>query len=662
MAQINARLFGGFEFRDASGAELKLNTRKTRGLLAFLIVEADRWHTRDRLAGLLWSDRQQAQARHSLTQALSAIRKLGEEVGLNLIEGDGERVRFLAQAISADVLLFREKLESDFTKAAELYTGPFLDDFQALDQPIDEWLATERAAFHEQACTALAHAIEHAEARGDMAAGIAIAKRWVALDPVSEAAHRTIMRLCAAMGEPTAAVRQYQACEQSLRDGLGVPPSSETQALLETIRSGLATAVPSSNHDPYHERDSVGLPAQTPMKRSSASIAVLPFENLSADPDQDFLCDGIADDIINMLSAVSSLRVIARQSTSRYRGQRGDLRRVAEDLGVRYVLGGSVRRSGNRLRISAQLIDAHDESQIWADRYDRNLTDIFDIQDEVMKEVVTALQVKLTTGEDAIVQARGTKNVEAWKYCILARNNLFTLTAMHHLEARKLAQKAIEIDPNYAYPWMILGMSYMREGRLGQSDRTAALQRAEEYVDKALSLDGALGLALGFKAGLHAAMGDPVNGVQAARRAIALHPGDAQLRNTVSFALSFAGEYEEALENAEIAVDLNPFATARFHIAKIRCYALLERFEEAIATAEKVLEEERGLVAPLIWLAYSAHCLKQLDRAEKAVKELTRHAPHFGAKDLRGFLTTPDTAAVDRVVAALRESGLREDT
>jgi adenylate cyclase len=167
-----------------------------------------------------------------------------------------------------------------------------------------------------------------------------------------------------------------------------------------------------------------------------ASIAVLPFDNMSSDPEQEFFADGISEDIITALSKISRMRVIARNSTFAYKGQALDLRRVAGELDVRYVLEGSIRRGGNRLRITAQLIDADSGSHVWAERYDRTVADLFDIQDEITKEIVTALRVKLTDGEEAFVLARGTDNIEAWQYCVRAHELFMRFNSSDYLEAR----------------------------------------------------------------------------------------------------------------------------------------------------------------------------------------------------------------------------------
>ncbi len=204
-----------------------------------------------------------------------------------------------------------------------------------------------------------------------------------------------------------------------------------------------------------------------PVEHDKPSIAVLCFDNMSSDSDHEFFADGMAEDIITVLSKISRMRVIARNSTFAYKGQAIDLRKVASELGVRYVLEGSIRSGGNRLRITAQLIDATNGSHVWAERFDRTIDDIFDIQDQITKEIVTALRVNLTDGEEAAVLARGTNNIEAWQLCVRATELFMRFNSSDYLDARALAEKAIARDSNFAYAWATLGFTYWWDGRLG---------------------------------------------------------------------------------------------------------------------------------------------------------------------------------------------------
>jgi TolB-like protein/DNA-binding CsgD family transcriptional regulator len=240
------------------------------------------------------------------------------------------------------------------------------------------------------------------------------------------------------------------------------------------IPSGRTTAV--SDPRAWSAQPSAGLEdagSSAKPELVKRSIAVLSFDNMSRDSETGHMGDGIAEDIITALSKIARMRVIARYSTFAYKGQAQDVREIARALSVRYVLEGSVRRSGSRIRIVARLIDTEDEARhIWAERYDRELADIFDIQDEITKEIVTALRVKLTDGESAAVWSRGTNSVAAWERAVRATDLFQRFNVVDYLEARRLAEEAVALDPNYGYAHARVGWTWWWDARLGFTGRS----------------------------------------------------------------------------------------------------------------------------------------------------------------------------------------------
>jgi adenylate cyclase len=220
------------------------------------------------------------------------------------------------------------------------------------------------------------------------------------------------------------------------------------------------------------------------------SIAVLPFTNMSSDPSQEFMADGTCENIITALSKIPDLFVIARNSTFTYKGKAVKVQQVSRELGVKYVLEGSIQCAGNRIRIHAQLIDAIDGHHLWAERYDRNLEDIFDLQDEITLKIVIALQVKLTDGEQARRRIKSTRNLEAWGYLMEAVKYLHKSSTDDVAKARELCKQALQIDPNYLGALNALTWTYLRDSRFGFGDfRTESLNMAIELNQKAFKLD-----------------------------------------------------------------------------------------------------------------------------------------------------------------------------
>jgi len=399
----------------------------------------------------------------------------------------------------------------------------------------------------------------------------------------------------------------------------------------------------------------------TPSLPDKPSIAVLPFDNMSGDPEQEFFVDGLAEDIITALSKIERMRVIARNSTFAYKGQALDLRRIAEELGVRYVLEGSVRRGGDRLRITAQLIDADDGSHLWAERYDRPVDDLFDIQDEITKEIVTSLRVKLTDGEEARIWARGTNNIEAWQFSVRAWEIFREFTASGYLEARALAEKATELDPEYAQAWATLGFTYWWDGRLGYTgDTETKFVRAAELAKHAMALDDSVSISIGISAMIAAPLGRHDEGVKIARRGIELYPGSADVRAFLGFALLHAGNYHEAEEHFRAAMSLNPFYPNWYLNGLLRTLMCLEEYDEALNHADEILEFQPTHFLTILSCAYIYGQIGREDDARKAISEVRRFAPDMRARHVPGILLINDEAATERIIDGLRKAGLPE--
>jgi adenylate cyclase len=409
------------------------------------------------------------------------------------------------------------------------------------------------------------------------------------------------------------------------------------------------------------KREPAASSASPPPLPDRPSIAVLPFDNMSGDPEQEYFTDGLAEDIITALSKIERMRVIARNSSFAYKGQVLDLRRIAKDLGVRFVLEGSVRRGGNRLRISAQLIDANDGSHLWAERYDRPVDDLFDIQDEITKEIVTSLRVKLTDGEEARIWARGTNNVEAWQYCVRATELIWRFTSSDYLEARDLAEKATKLDPEYAQAWAALGFTYWWDGRLGWTgDSAAKFERAAELAEQAMNLDDSVSFAIGLAAQVAAPLNRFEEGVDIARRGFELYPGNADIRAFLAFALMYAGHHLEAAEHFRAAMSLNPFYPPWYRNGLGMNLLYQDDFDEALALLDEALE-----VQPTFFLAWlqRAYIYGQIGReidAGNAIHEVLRFAPNLRVRDVPGIFLMNDATALKRIGDGVRNAGLPE--
>ena len=327
---LSLKTFGAFSLRDERGTEVSLRTRKTRALLAYLAINADRPQPRERLMGLLWSDHGEQQARQNLNDALKSIRRLSKDSAPALIDSDREQVTLHSDALESDVARFNALAEAQPDAAAALYEGPFLDGLSVPDPTFEDWLRVTRSGFEERTCEALGRAADDAAAAGNLPTAINLARRLLALDPLREEAHRHLMKLLYRNGDRPAALLQYRICSDLLENELQIGPDTATKALFDEIRQ-------ESSPMPTEEPSSFSSSEQTPLS-DKPSIAVLPFVNMGGDPDEEFLVEGMAEDITIQLSHIRWLLVIARSSTLAYKNQRTDVRQIGTDLGVRYVL------------------------------------------------------------------------------------------------------------------------------------------------------------------------------------------------------------------------------------------------------------------------------------------------------------------------------------
>jgi len=389
------------------------------------------------------------------------------------------------------------------------------------------------------------------------------------------------------------------------------------------------------------------------------SIAVLPFVNMSDDPKQEYFSDGITEEIITGLSKIPKLFVIARNSTFTYKDKPVKVQQVAEELSVRYVLEGSVRKAGDKVRIAAQLVDATIGHHLWSERYDRDMKDIFAIQDEITKEIMTALQVKLTMGEEARLFGRSTNNLEAYLKLLEGREYFLRFTKNGNIQGRKAFDEAIALDPEYAYAYGMLAWTYLLDVSYGWTESMEkSFERASELVQKALTLDDSISHTYLVLSGIHLRKGEIKEAISLRQKAVALNPNSASNHAWLAVALTFGGRHEEAIEEFKKAIRLNPFPPNWFLHYLGAAYRVIGQYEKAIETFKKVIERD-----PDFWLSHwgLAACYGLMSREEearKAAAEVLRIRPKFSLAKVRGF-PYRDKADKERCLKALRRAGLK---
>ncbi|MCA1371830.1 tetratricopeptide repeat protein [Bradyrhizobium sp. BRP14] len=396
-------------------------------------------------------------------------------------------------------------------------------------------------------------------------------------------------------------------------------------------------------------------PPQLPKK---PSIAVLPFDNMSGDPEQGYFADGITEDIITDLSKVSGLFVIARNSSFAYKGKTPDIRKVSRELGVRYILEGSVRRATDRIRINAQMIDGMTGGHLWAERYDRGLEDIFAVQDEVTRTIVNALKVKLTAGEEERRESRGKVDPEAYDLLVRARQSILHFNSVSSLEARSMLERAVTIDPGLAAAYASLSITALTEFINQWNGATPDnLTQAFELAHKAIDTDNtepqghhALSLALAFMRRLDEAE-------RAAERAIELDPNSASVYTALGGIRDFQGRHEDALALYTRAHRLDPQFDLSLHFLG-RALLSLGRFNEAEIAFKRRLTLAPRSDMTRFYLACLYGRIGRHEEARRCWREVLEVNPNFSLDHLKRALPYQDPNLLDRLMDGLRDAGV----
>jgi len=389
------------------------------------------------------------------------------------------------------------------------------------------------------------------------------------------------------------------------------------------------------------------------------SLAVLPFTNMSGDPEQEYFSDGMTEDLITDLSKLSGLFIIARNSVFIYKGKAVEVGEVSRKLGVRYVVEGSVRKAGNRVRINVQLVDATTGGHLWAERYDRELQDIFALQDEVTQKIVFALKVMLTPEEQVRFRQAPTTNLDAYDSFLRGQAYCWRLTREANVQARQLFERTIELDPQYAGAYAALSWAHLQEWILQWSQDPQTLAQAFALAQQAAALDDFLPLAHSILGIAYLFQKQHEQAIAEGERAITLDPNYADGYAWLGVIFNFAGRPEEAIGLVEKALRLNPRDPFFYLFNLGHAYRLTYRYEGAITAFKRVLIRNPNFLAAHAQLlaVYSESGQEAEARAEAA--EVLRLNPNLSLEVLGQRFPFKDQAELERLLAALRKGGLK---
>jgi TolB-like protein/DNA-binding SARP family transcriptional activator/Flp pilus assembly protein TadD len=612
-----------------SGAAVQ---RMPLALLALLASSHDRGLSRDKILAHLWPEAEPEKAAHRLNQILYALRR---DLGSDTLFLGSSDLRLNPAVLATDLADFTAALRrAEVEEAVALYRGPFLDGFYLDGAPeFERWMEEERVRLAKQYGSALETMASQAAERGDLAAAVEWRRGITHIDPFDSRAALRLMEVLHAAGDPAGALQVARAHQALLRKELDAPDDLAITSLVDLIRSGAQSFVTTPAAPPSADRfESVAASSRalmTPDRISNhvsidlvactASIVVLPFANLSSNPEDEYFTDGVTADIITRLANISALHVISRASSTRYKGSTKSLKEIAADFRVGSVLEGTVRLAGNRVRITAQLIDARTDQHLWAETLDRNVSDVFAVQAEVAESIAKALGAHLSRAELAAVKREPTHDLEAYNLCLLGRHFWNRWTEEDIRKSTEYFERAVARDPDYALAhyglgiaWAMLALGYFRLHPLD------IYPTARGAIARALELDPQMGEAEAWLAALDYEFEFDWDGAEARfQHALAMASQNATVHELYGCFLTAVGRHAEAQAHYERACAFDPLSTSIIANAGLGAYRARDH-DRAIELFKRVVSLDPNLPVghTLLALAY----LQQL-RLEEALLE-----------------------------------------
>jgi TolB-like protein/Tfp pilus assembly protein PilF len=660
---IELQLLGRFALRRGSRAMRPL-PKKGQALLAYLALHRGRPVPREQLAELLWGGSAGEQARKSLRQCLMVVRSALKGSGVDALAAEGDSISLMADGhVAVDVARFEalsaSKEKDDLEAAVALYRDEFLAGFQVASEPFDEWLMVQRRRIASAMSDALHRLATAREQAGDIESAIEAAGRLTEVDPLREDGHRLLMRTLAAAGRRSAALKQCDRCAELLKRELGVSVEPATMHLAEQIRAGRSTTNSVEKAAGRVGGPQLALP-------DKPSIAVLPFTNLGGDADDRMFTDGMVEDVTMALGRVPWLFVIASSSAFSYRDSTVDVRQVGFELGVHYVLRGSVRKSGRRVRIVVQLTDASRGNHIWADRFDGDLDDVFEMQDRVATQVAATIAPTLHAHEIERVQRKPTESMTAYDRYLRALQ-CFRVSYEGNLEALRLLKEAIEIDPAYGAAYGLAARCYQLQTVFGWALPTdPCMQEGFRLARLATEVgkDDSEALWMAGHCLLQVA-GEFDFGLALIEKSLSLNPNSASARVSSCFVHAYIGETRKALEDFARAQRLNPRDSmhhVQWHAAAV-AYFVDRRYDDGTRADNLALKERPTYPPPLRFQMVTCGLLGRIDEAREYVRRLRAVNPDATVARLQAMWEVmwrrrPDVSA--RLVEGARRAGLPE--
>lgn len=679
MIKLTLQLLGAPRLSTPDQDDLRLPTKKALALLICLACPPGVARTRDQLSGLLWGRSAQEQARSSLRQNLARLRKaLG--AAKDAVVADAQQIELDPGAVETDLAAFESLLRCgdipSLELAADLVRGEFVRGLVVNEEAFDEWIANERRRVSELAISALVKLLSHYEEVEDFDRAAATACKLLDLDSLQEGVHQSLMRAYAEQNRFESALQQYNLCRDLLRKELGIDPGEDTRSLREDIARRRDAKRHMANAPAVETVGLIRVLESKPSKQAAAgldfppqlqgldlsiperpSIVILPFQNLTGDGGNDHLAEGIRIDIQAALVKITGLFLIAAGSANAMRGR--DAKTAGGALGVHYVLQGSVRRAGEKLRISAELIDVQAGAAVWTDTYDRQFDDGFDVQDAIIGEIITALDVKLLRGEQATVWHKTLKDRDALECFYRGVQEFFKLRKDPILRARRCFERVDKKQPDVSIGATWTALCHWFDAFKGWGDDPEnSLEQAGEWAERAVRMEDADGQAHMVLSHVHLMNRRFDEALIVGREAVLLRPNCTNANGFFANVLHFCGEQPDAIEHITWAIRYSPVYPPFF--ADVLALALLfdGRSDAAMAVAGESLRiNPAGVTARLVLIAAFSDD-NRFAQAREVADRLIVTDPTFsiGRFEMRQPYKNP--ADLDGFIAKLRSAGL----
>lgn len=687
--------------------------------MAYLALTPNQRESRERLATLLWSNRGDEQARHSLAQSTAVVRKaLGDE-DKTLVLSEPASLAVDWTTFDIDVLAFRDLVNEgtldSLQQALALYRDDLLPGFEVRSEGFDDWVDGERERLRNSAVEAL-HKLTLLHTEGnDWNSVIETANRTLAMDNLREDTHRLLMRAYAETGQRALAIQQFNSLAEILERDLQVGPEPGTEALIADIKAGQISAshdreiniepgekpdtalLANSSPQPLHSSrqlyywvagglftallaiaiaitatfwrvpelapDPIGYYVRlvkTELQPDPLSIAILPFKGHGESDAADF-AEALGGGMTTALSISSEMRVISLREVQRFDEFQITTRGVAKKLKVRYLLEGSIRKSGDQIAIDIGLIDTQQgQHRIWSETYRRRAENFIQFQQDVTFDVIRSLEVRFTEGEQERINRMGeTQILEAWLAASRGEKHLRLLTPHDNLIARASYERALDLDPNYTGAMEGLAWTYFVSARFGwTTSRLQSALKAKELGERTLALDPNRPQTFSLLGSLNLLVGDFANAVSLGEKAFSLDPNDSDVAALLAYTLTYTGEPLRAISLIDRAVDLKPVSPQWYYWLRGRAYRLTDQYDEAIDILAEIVRDGSISPIPLVELAAAYSQSGKMDLARRTAKDIVRLSPGFTVREWISMSPYSDEEDLNKEITALRAAGL----